>query len=142
MNKRRNSLKRGFTLIEILIVVVILGILAAIIIPQFTDAAQDAGASSARSQLQTMRSQIELYRVQNNGASARRRWCRCRPLGRTRRRELHSFGPELAERIRSPCTSAATGDLTLTFDLTQGPSPDLNGDDAGDSRRCHDHRGW
>ena len=69
MNYRRNSLKRGFTLIEILIVVVILGILAAIIIPQFTDAAQDAGAASARSQLQTMRSQIELYRVQNNGAT-------------------------------------------------------------------------
>ena len=68
MNYRRNSLKRGFTLIEILIVVVILGILAAIIIPQFTNAAQDAGAASARSQLQTMRSQIELYRVQNNGA--------------------------------------------------------------------------
>jgi general secretion pathway protein G len=60
--------KRGFTLIEILIVVVILGILAAIIVPQFTNAAQDAGVSSARSQLQTMRSQIELYRVQNNGA--------------------------------------------------------------------------
>ena len=69
MNYRRNSLKRGFTLIEILIVVVILGILAAIIIPQFTDAAQDAGAASARSQLQTMRSQVELYRVQNNGAA-------------------------------------------------------------------------
>jgi prepilin-type N-terminal cleavage/methylation domain-containing protein len=69
MNKRRNNVKRGFTLIEILIVVVILGILAAIIVPQFTDAAQDANESSARSQLQTIRSQIELHRVQNNGAA-------------------------------------------------------------------------
>ena len=34
----RVSNRRGFTLIEILIVVVILGILAAIIVPQFTDA--------------------------------------------------------------------------------------------------------
>ncbi len=57
--------RSGFTLIEILIVVVILGILAAVIIPQFTNAADDASISSARTQLQTMRSQIELYRAQN-----------------------------------------------------------------------------
>ena len=59
---------RGFTLIEILIVVVILGILAAIVIPQFTDASQEASESSVKSQLQTMRSQIELFRVKNGGA--------------------------------------------------------------------------
>lgn len=57
---------RGFTLIEILIVVVILGILAAIVIPQFSSASQEAGISSVRSQLQTLRSQVELFRVQNN----------------------------------------------------------------------------
>ena len=33
---------KGFTLVEILIVVVILGILAAIVVPQFTNATQDA----------------------------------------------------------------------------------------------------
>jgi prepilin-type N-terminal cleavage/methylation domain-containing protein len=59
--------RHGFTLIEILIVVVILGILAAIVIPQFTDASQEAAASNLRSQLQTIRSQIELYNVQNPG---------------------------------------------------------------------------
>jgi len=58
-----HKVKRAFTLIEILIVVVILGILAAIVIPQFTDASQEAMISSVRSQLQTIRSQIELYRV-------------------------------------------------------------------------------
>lgn len=69
MNKRiRRVARKGFTLIEILIVVVILGILAAIVIPQFTNAAQDANVSSAQSQLQTVRSQIELFRVQNDGA--------------------------------------------------------------------------
>ena len=59
---------KGFTLVEILIVVVILGILAAIVIPQFTNASQEASASSLNSQLQTIRSQIELFRVKNNGA--------------------------------------------------------------------------
>ncbi len=57
--------RRAFTLIEILIVVVILGILAAIVIPQFTDASEDAMDASVRSQLQTLRSQVELYNIQN-----------------------------------------------------------------------------
>ena len=57
--------RHGFTLIEILIVVVILGILAAIVIPQFTDAAGEANRANLQSQLQTIRSQIELYNVQN-----------------------------------------------------------------------------
>ena len=55
----------GFTLVEILIVVVILGILAAIVIPQFTDAASDARNSSVQSDLQTVRGAIELYKVQH-----------------------------------------------------------------------------
>ncbi|MHC4414847.1 MAG: type II secretion system protein [Planctomycetota bacterium] len=61
----KNRVRRAFTLIEILIVVVILGILAAIVIPQFTDASQEAMASNLQSQLQTIRSQIELHNVQN-----------------------------------------------------------------------------
>ena len=74
-NKRMNTLtktntniiRRGFTLIEILIVVVILGILAAVVVPQFSNAADDANDAAVRSQLQTLRGQIELYRAQNSG---------------------------------------------------------------------------
>lgn len=69
--------KTGFTLVEILIVVIILGILAAIVIPQFTEASNDARESSLVSNLQTLRSQFELYKVQhldvypwNDGAGA------------------------------------------------------------------------
>ncbi|MBV8780564.1 MAG: hypothetical protein JO353_04140, partial [Phycisphaerae bacterium] len=53
------------TLVEILIVVIILGILAAIVIPQFTSASQDARKNSLTSQLQTVRSQLELYKLQH-----------------------------------------------------------------------------
>ncbi len=63
----RAQVRKAFTLVEILIVVVILGILAAIVIPQFTSASEDAQVSSAESQLSTVRNQIELYRVRNNG---------------------------------------------------------------------------
>lgn len=62
-----NRKARGFTLVEILIVVVILGILAAIVIPQFTNASEDATKNSLKSTLQTLRSQIELYRVKHTG---------------------------------------------------------------------------
>ena len=58
--------RRGFTLVEILIVVVILGILAAIVIPQFTQASSEAKENSLCSDLQTLRSQIELYKCQHN----------------------------------------------------------------------------
>ena len=57
---------KGFTLVEILIVVIILGILAAIVIPQFTNASSNAKVSSLTSDLQTIRDQIELYAVQHN----------------------------------------------------------------------------
>ena len=58
--------KSGFTLVEILIVVVILGILAAIVIPQFTSASTEAKESALQSDLQAMRSQIELFKIHHN----------------------------------------------------------------------------
>ncbi len=60
------SKRSGFTLVEILIVVVILGILAAIVIPQFTEASTEAKLSALCTDLQTLRSQIELYKIQHN----------------------------------------------------------------------------
>jgi len=64
----RRTSKAGFTLVEILIVVVILGILAAIVVPQFTNASNEAVKGAIQSQLQTINSQMELYRVRNQGA--------------------------------------------------------------------------
>ena len=130
MNTRRNPVKRGFTLIEILIVVVILGILAAIIVPQFTDAAQDAGVSSARSQLQTMRSQVELFRVQNNGAAPADDGTGAGPWDALVAGNYIRSAPNWPAGFASEY-DAATGALNLTF--TGSPIPDVNGDDAGDA---------
>ena len=57
--------KAGFTLIEIMIVVIILGILAAIAIPQFSSASGEARLSTMRDILRFMRSQITVYKAQH-----------------------------------------------------------------------------
>jgi len=56
---------KGFTLIELLIVVIIIAILAAIAIPQFANTTGDAQEGALDANLKTMRSAIELYRVQH-----------------------------------------------------------------------------
>ncbi len=59
----KRQINRGFTLVEILIVVVILGILAAIVVPQFTTAADDARVGNMDTQVSTIQNQIELFRA-------------------------------------------------------------------------------
>lgn len=59
--------RTAFTLVELLIVVIILGILAAVVIPQFSDASTDARFSSLQTNLQTIRGQLELYKLQHSG---------------------------------------------------------------------------
>jgi len=51
---------QGFTLVEVLIVVVILGILAAIVVPQFTDASQDANGATLKTTLASVRTLLDL----------------------------------------------------------------------------------
>lgn len=60
----------AFTLIEILIVVVLLGILAAIIIPQFTDASDDAKVGAQDTDVASLQSLVELYRVKEGAYPA------------------------------------------------------------------------
>ena len=65
MNSRRRG---GFTLVEVLIVVVIMAVLAATIIPQFTSSTKDAKLSAAKFNLHTLRSQLELYKAEHTGS--------------------------------------------------------------------------
>ena len=57
----RKSGRRAFTLVEILIVVVILGILASIVVPQFTSATQDASKGATLDQLVKIRNAVSVY---------------------------------------------------------------------------------
>lgn len=61
------ALHRGFTLVELLIVVIILAILAAIVIPQFSTATVDAQEAALDSNLNALRSAIDLYKTQHSG---------------------------------------------------------------------------
>jgi prepilin-type N-terminal cleavage/methylation domain-containing protein len=65
----QRSTRRGFTLIEILTVVIILGILAALVVPKMTGFMSDATTSAARSQLSAVRGQIEMYKLRHGGVT-------------------------------------------------------------------------
>jgi general secretion pathway protein G len=63
----KSNLRKAFTLVEVLIVVVIMAVLAATIIPQFADSSKDAKESALLFNLHTLRSQIEMYQTQHDG---------------------------------------------------------------------------
>lgn len=63
--KKRAATARAFTLVEILIVVVILGILAAIAVPKLSNAAHAARESTLKEDLRFLRTQIAVFNSQH-----------------------------------------------------------------------------
>ena len=58
---------RGFTLIEVLVVVMILGILAAIVVPRIMDRPDEAKRTAARIDIASLVQALKLYRLDNGG---------------------------------------------------------------------------
>ena len=69
ITRLRRPSGRGFTLIEILIVVVILGIISSIVIPQFSNATHESREATLRDCLRYLRTQVTIFKAQHRDVS-------------------------------------------------------------------------
>lgn len=108
----RSKPRSAFTLVEILIVVVIMAILAATIIPQFTDSTKDAKSSTGKFNLHTLRSQIQLYRAHHEGAAPGNDLLELMDTtdvdGTIGTGASYPFGPYISEVPTNPFTNSST----------------------------------
>ena len=61
----RRSLQRGFTLIEIMVVVVIMGVLAALVVPKLLNRAGESKVAAAKVDISTIMQALKLYKLDN-----------------------------------------------------------------------------
>jgi general secretion pathway protein G len=64
-NTRRRHNAAGFTLIELMVVIVIIGMLAAIVVPRFMGASDKAAQTSAKAQISSFKTALQLYKLDN-----------------------------------------------------------------------------
>lgn len=106
-------MKKAFTLIELLIVVAIIAILAAIAVPNFLEAQTRAKTSRVKNDMRALATGLEAYGVDNNGYLL----CNAQLTG-SRRPSTDSGidGREILERLSTPVAYMSSGLLLDTFD--------------------------
>jgi prepilin-type N-terminal cleavage/methylation domain-containing protein len=127
----KKGLKRaGFTLVEVLIVVVIMAILAATIIPQFSDSTRDAKNNTSKFNLHTIRSQVELFKSQHDGkvpTALDDLTKKTNVAGQVGTTAAHVYGPYLQELPTNPFTNSAK----ITAAAANPPTAASGAADAG-----------
>src|SRR5215470_7120460 len=110
--------RSAFTLVELLIVVIILGILAAVVIPQFSDASTNARVSSLQTDLSTMRGQIELFKLQHSGTYPKLATFSAQMTGKTALdgtpSATGSYGPYMQTIPNNPFTDPPGNDVSTS----------------------------
>lgn len=109
-----NVMRRAFTLVEILVVVVVLGILAAIVVPQFASATGQAQEVATLDQLRKIRSALAIYYLQRhsrypNVTAGDGTWGELLSLGYMREPPVNSWIGTGASKVISLGSGADTG---------------------------------
>jgi type II secretion system protein G len=111
MNRRR---ERGFTLVEIMIVVLIIGILLAIAVPNFMNARERSRANSCRSNLRQIQAAKEQWAMANNqGPTSTPDWPDLVPNFIQQRPTCPSGGTYTIGNMQTNPTCSIGGDHTL-----------------------------
>jgi type II secretion system protein G len=107
----RAQVRKAFTLVEILIVVVILGILAAIVVPQFATATQDAQGGNIQTQLSTVQQAVELWKAKNNAYPdlVTDQWAQMVAQGYLKSEPKNPAAPSATQTVITAAPDAASG---------------------------------